>query len=206
MLAQLVKAANLAAPGASANKRRVLVTDSHYAYEEQAVEIDDDCGMGFLATYTLPSKKTTADRSAAQGAKHPFYKFTSALDAKIPRGMHRFAFKRMESSKRGAWLMRVAVKDKRRFGLMSTVRLGEPKRVFSMKRRVRGLQHAVDVRSFPALLKYLSNFNGVDLMDRGISEFTSLYRINRFYLLLFCYSVDTVMFSLWKIVLERIPA
>ncbi len=202
VMTTLVKAAGLSQPGADASRRRTLVTDSHYAYEEQAVELLEDHGVGFLATYTLP-RKPTVRRAATVHAASPFTKNPPAVDARIPRGQHRFAFKKTPS---GTWMMRVAVKDKRRFGLMSTVRLGEPSPgKYFMSRRTRGVRLPRAVPSFPALLQYLKNYNGVDLADRGVADFTTQYRINRYYMRLFWYCMDLVSFALWKIAQARIP-
>jgi hypothetical protein len=178
-------------------RAKIVVTDSHYSAWSVSKEL---FGMGFLHLTTVklsPKPKTPTD------VTRPFYKLKPGVDKHVERGDYRVAF----AEKDGAWTVCLRYKDKKMFMIQSTAFVADPPRgQVTMERRNRGVGGKTQtLPSHPALFAYLKNYGGVDMMDRGIADFSTQYKCNRFYIRMFWYNIDMVIYACWKIAQARIP-
>jgi hypothetical protein len=176
-------------------KDRIVLTDSLYTNTATGVALHER-EIGMAGTVQMRMKSNDPTKVYANSAYH---KIKKSLAANIPRGQHSFALKEVD----GVLFMSAAVKDNNYFSLLTTRYIHHitPTNKFTAQRRDgESVESVIEFASFPAHLLYLYNFNGVDVLDRAIAEFSTQYRSKRYYIRVFWYLVDVVCYFAWRCV------
>jgi hypothetical protein len=89
-------------------------------------------------------------------------------------------------------------KDKKQVGFLHTHLVG-PSDGGSTKRAIKNKKRRLVINCPPVQKNYAKNMNGVDRNDRDSADYTTSIRINRWYLRIFFWVLDRVIFSCYII-------
>ena len=120
----------------------------------------------------------------------------------MPRGFHRYALKVV-----GNMLVKSAsVMDNNNFILLATSDISgvAADGAQMMSRKMPGCAEPQQFNTFDELDTYLLNFNGADMLDRGVAEYTTQMRAVRYYIRVFWWHVDLVNFTCWQYIQPHI--
>ena len=126
----------------------------------------------------------------------PFPKLSNAAMGMIDRGWSRRATRDMvQGPSRLQYKMQATIwKDKKPVAWLHTLEV-KPNDGGTTKRKVKGNGRALVVTCPPVQRAYAKNFNGVDMNDRDSATYSTSIRSNRWYLRVFFWLLDRVVFS-----------
>jgi hypothetical protein len=135
-------------------------------------------------------------------ADTPFHRLKPSTAANMPRGFHRYALKVV-----GNMLVKSAsVMDNNNFILLATSDISgvAADGARMMPRNMPGCATPQLFNTFDELDTYLLNFNGADMLDRGVAEYTTQMRAVRYYIRVFWWHVDLANFTCWQYIQPHI--
>jgi hypothetical protein len=177
---------------------RILYTDNFYTSLEVMHYIYITFGVLMVGTYVLSKKKS---RTAAD---YPFHKLSKPALDKTERGWMRSAVKSMYD-KGNNLLFKVQAtvwKDKKEVGFLHNHLVSTAEDETGMiDRWDRAKKRTIKIRS-PIIVKdYQANMNGVDRKDRDTADWSTSIRTCRYYLRIFCWSLDGILHAMYCIIL-----
>jgi hypothetical protein len=176
----------------------VLYADNWYSSVGLAVDLKHNYGIDFVGTYA-PKKGAPAGPDS-----FPFRRLTASEQGVIDRGKLRRATKRIMPSS-GESKKKVTVqahlwKDSKTVGVIDTRFIGPAtEKGSSVKRTIRGKYKGVTINCHDAILAYLEHYGAVDRADRGIADFTTSRKSNRWYMRVFFWILDAALWNMWVI-------
>jgi len=177
--------------GTMVDKGHVLYCDNYFTSVRLARSLWDRFKMRMVGVFRLTKKQ-----SGKEGDEFPFHKMPPCIARELPRGWMRRAILQIP----GLGTLQAAIwKDKKIVGMLSTAYNGVATAANTVMRWGAGGVR-VTFQSFRALTQYATHYNGVDRADRGIAEFTTGHRCRRWYLRMFLWLLDVVLWNIWVIV------
>lgn len=168
---------------------RTLYTDNWYTSIPVARHLFEQYGWLYCGTIKLTDKKERAADDL------PFHKLSAGALANVPRGWSRRATRPYKTSKGYEYQVQCTVwKDRKQVGFLHTTEIRGNDGA-TARRAMKGKKRRVVINCPPAQKDYAANFNGVDLNDRDCGDYSTSIRSNRWYLRIFFWSLDRVVFS-----------
>ena len=174
---------------------RVLYVDNYYTSISLAKHLYGEYSWFVTGTFRLHEKlgRTPEDP--------PFDKLSTTALASVPRGWMRSASRKFRTKSGLIFAVQfVTWKDRKQVTFLTTDHPRDPKEGGTTKRYVKGKRNRVEIPCPIQQKEYADNFHAVDRMDRNHADFTVSLKSNRWYLRLFFWMFDQVVFSMFIIV------
>ena len=152
---------------------RTMFTDNWYTSPKLAAHLAGKYKMSLIGTYRLTKKKSR------DGSDFPFGKMAPAATKLLPRGWGRKAVAPLREVVPneeeypgipvGTMVEATVWKDKKLVALLNTVATSGTDRC-TVDRYSKQLRKVITINCFPSQILYKDNMNGVDVMDRDISD------------------------------------
>jgi len=180
--------------GLTSARGRVLYTDNWYTSVDLAKHLYEKYGWTIVGTMSATDKKERKDHDI------PFLKLSNGALMSVKRGWFREATLEMKTRNGRRYVIKCTTwRDKKQVTFLHTHVVG-PSVGYTVKRHVKGKSRRVELKGPRVQNDYINHFNAIDINDRNSAEHTVSVRTNRWYLRMFFWLLDRVVFSCYIIV------
>ena len=175
-------------------KGRILYADNWYTTTKLAKFLYETYRWLFVGTVVTKDSKERTENSI------PFRKLSNGALKKVKRGWMRKATLPVVMKNNEKYHLQCTTwKDKKQVTFLHT-HLVQNDGDTTVKRHVKGNRQRIDLNAPPIQPDYSKYFNAVDVNDHDSADYTVSIRTNRWYLRIFLWLVDRVIFACYLIV------
>lgn len=180
---------------------RTLYVDNFYTSFALARHLMEKYKWMVVGTYALTAKAM----ATREKNDFPFSLLSSGAMKKVRRGFMRRATLRVDGSRGFQYVIQATIwKDKKLVGWFHTQHVGEVRNGKTTTRRGKNQPEPEVIECPPVQEDYAHNFNAVDISDKDSAIYSCSIRSNRWYLRLFFWCLDKVVFSIFIICREYV--
>eukprot|EP00984_Skeletonema_dohrnii_P004810 scaffold1689_cov99-Skeletonema_dohrnii-CCMP3373.AAC.1 len=176
------------------SKGRVLYTDNWYTSISLAVHMRENYSWGIVGTINPTDKKARADRDI------PFLKLSKGALNTLKRGWFREAVIVIKAKNGKRYYVQCCSwKDKKQVCFLNSNEIGYSDGT-TVRRHRRGKRMRELINAPNTAVEYALYYSAVDKNDRDSADFSTSIRTNRYYIRIFCWSLDRVVHAEYVIV------
>ena len=178
----------------SMQRGRILYTDNWYTSIALAKHLYESYSWTIVGTISPTEKKDRTDHDV------PFLKLSNGALIQVERGWYREATLKVKAkSGRVYYVQCTTWRDKKQVMFVHTNVVG-PSSGLTVMRHLKGKKRRVELKGTNAQRDYSKHFNAVDRNDRDSSDYSVTLRTIRWYLRIFFWVLDRVVFSCYLVV------
>ena len=171
----------------------MLYTDNYYTSIKLAKHMYEKYGWTIVGTIVPTDKKHR------EADDFPFLKLSNGARDSVGRGWFREAALKLQTPSGSTYYIQATTwRDKKQVCFVSNCTVGFSNGI-SVKRHVRGKRDREIIDGVRAQAEYVKYFNAVDRNDRDSADYSTSIRTNRYYLRIFCWSLDRVIHCAYNI-------